>query len=91
MLNEKSLNSSLVERMESCIAVFAPQLYAVVSGSFKNILAKAKVSQLSNWLCLDDSDRNITGVTVADDCDTGFYWQFLLVNVVLSKEPQGEN
>ncbi|MGJ5629059.1 hypothetical protein [Nostoc sp. CALU 1950] len=91
MLNNKTPNSSVVERVGSCIAVFALQLYAVVSGSFKNILAKAKVSQLSNWLCLDDSDRNITGVTVAGDCNTGFYWQFLLVNAVLSKEPQGEN
>ena len=52
MLNNKNSKSAVVERVGSCIAVFAPQLYAVVEGNFKNILAKAKVSQLSNWLCL---------------------------------------
>lgn len=70
MLNGKSLNSSVVERMESCIAVFAPQLYAVVEGNFKNILAKARVSQLSNWLCFDEDD-NIADQAAAIACDTG--------------------
>jgi hypothetical protein len=71
VLNNKTPNSSVVERMESCIAVFAPQLYAVVEGNFKNILAKARFSQLSNWLCFDEDDKNIAGQAAAITCDTG--------------------
>lgn len=78
MINSKP-KSAVVERMGCDSVVFARQLFAVTSGNFRNILSRARVSQLESRLCLDDGDRNIADKAVFFTSDTGDdYWQLLL-------------
>ncbi|MBG1267257.1 hypothetical protein [Nostoc sp. WHI] len=78
MINSKP-KSAVVERMGCDSAAFARQICAVASGNFRNILSRARVWQLSSWLCLDNGDRNITGLAVVITCDVGDdYWQLRL-------------
>ncbi|MBG1271533.1 hypothetical protein [Nostoc sp. WHI] len=79
MINSKPKSAVFVERMGCDSAAFARQLCAVVEGNFRNILARARVSQLLSWLCLNNGDRNIAGLAVVITCDVGDdYWQLLL-------------
>lgn len=60
-------------------AAFARQICVVAEGNFRNILARARVSQLLSWLCLANGDRNLAGLAVVITCDVGDdYWQLLL-------------
>ena len=78
MINSKP-KSAVLERMGCDSAALARQLCAVASGNFRNILSRARVWQLSSWLCLDNGDRNIAGLAVVIICDVGDdYWQLLL-------------
>lgn len=75
MINSKP-KSAVLERMGCDSAVLARQLYVVALGNFRNILPRARVSQLSSWLYLNKDDRNIAGIAVVISCEAGSdYWQ----------------
>ncbi|WP_373524987.1 hypothetical protein [Nostoc sp.] len=78
MINSKP-KSAVLERMGCNSAAFAQQLCAVAEGNFRNILSRARISQLSSWLCLNEGARNIAGLAVVITCDVGNdYWQLRL-------------
>ncbi|MCL6754721.1 hypothetical protein KBT16_28585 [Nostoc sp. CCCryo 231-06] len=57
MTNRERPKSAVVERMGSS-ATFARQLYAVTKGNFRNIQARARVSQLERVLSKEFQGEN---------------------------------
>ncbi|WP_414514735.1 hypothetical protein [Nostoc sp. PCC 9305] len=57
MTNRERPNSAVLERMGS-IAAFAWQFYAVTKGNFRNIQARARVSQLERVLSKEFRGEN---------------------------------
>ncbi|MHC5827753.1 MAG: hypothetical protein ACYT04_70685, partial [Nostoc sp.] len=77
---------AVVERIGSDSVAFARQLCAVASGNFRNILSRARSSQLLSLLCLDNGEGNIASLAVFFTRDTGNdYWQLPIASKKLAR------
>jgi len=84
VINSKP-KSAVVERMGSDSVAFARQLCAVASGNFRNILSRARSSQLLSLLCLDNGEGNIASLAVFFTRDAGTdYWQLPIADKKLA-------
>ncbi|MBC6436034.1 hypothetical protein FM036_44050 [Nostoc sp. HG1] len=91
MTNRERPKSAVVERMGSS-ATFARQLYAVTKGNFRNIQARARVSQVEKEPLEQSADFLLLLLGIVLEIGESFSTDITLrLDTVFSKEFQGEN